>query len=268
MVKTVLKNKHSMYLGDSANYPEAWFSRLIYANRQILILWGAVVCWSQYSYLVWWGLNNWACACVIVSWCWCNYQHCAWERLSLSPALLSLQPSDPTVHSLLLLQVIHAGGQAGFMAGCHSLWEPWCHRLDGNNCTVHWHCCSHVACTTAPELPWLVQLSPHCHPRYCWHQGWICLCIPRGCFPSLQHSVLSRQESLWAVFPHQQWLIMLYWPVLFLTQGSRKVIPMLLQSFIILNAWSVWLALHLGQLYIFNYKCRSVGCHCRVFVIL
>lgn len=33
----------------------------------------------------------------------------------------------------------------------------------------HWHCCSPVACTRAPELPWLVQLSPQCHPRYCWH---------------------------------------------------------------------------------------------------
>lgn len=50
--------------------------------------------------------------------------------------------------------------------------------------------------------------------------------------------------------------------------GQQEAIPVLLQSFIIWNAWSVCLALHLGQLSIFSCRCRPAGCHCSMFVIL
>lgn len=81
--------------------------------------------------------------------------------------------------SLLLLKVIHAGGKLDLWLGVTHCGSSNATGLVATSAQWHWYCCGLVACTRAPEPPWLVQLSPHCHPRLRWHRGWVCLHIQR-----------------------------------------------------------------------------------------
>lgn len=95
--------------------------------------------------------------------------------------LLSSPYSPATLQcpaSLLLLKVIRAGGKLDLWLGVTLCGSCDATGLVAASAQWHWHCCSLVACTRAPELPWLAQLSPQCHPRLCWHRGWVCLCFP------------------------------------------------------------------------------------------